>query len=157
DMRPAKEIGGDFYDFFEVGPGRVAIAIADVSGKGMAAALFMAISRALLRFSAVGGLPPGACPKRGKDLLCCGNQAPMFVTLFYGILELSTGEFVYANGGHNPPYRIGPDGRVIGLEPTGGLALGVMPGMDYAQKTVALGPADGLFLYTDGVTEAFDQ
>ena len=157
DMCPAKEVGGDFYDFFEVGAGQVALAIADVSGKGMAAALFMAVSRTLLRASALAGLPPGACLQRVNDLLCDNNDATMFVSLLYGILDLSTGEFVYANGGHNSPYRIAPDGRVTGLEPTGGVALGVVPGADYTEKAVALGPGDGLFLYTDGVTEAFDQ
>ena len=157
DMSPATEVGGDFYDFFEVGPGRVALAIADVSGKGMAAALFMAVARTVLRSHALAGLPPGACLRRVNDLLCDGNEAAMFVTLFYGILDLSSGELVYANGGHNPPYRIAADGQVMGLEPTGGLALAVMPGTDYAEKVVAFGPGDGLFLYTDGITEALDR
>jgi sigma-B regulation protein RsbU (phosphoserine phosphatase) len=157
DMCPAKEVGGDFYDFFEVGPGRVAVAIGDVSGKGMAAALFMAVARTLLRASALAGLAPGACLQRVNELLSDGNDASMFVSLFYGVLDLASGELVYANGGHSPPYRIASDGQVTGLAPTGGMALGVMPGSAYAEKAVALGPGEGLFLYTDGVTEALDR
>jgi sigma-B regulation protein RsbU (phosphoserine phosphatase) len=155
-MTPAKDVGGDFYDFFELDDDRLGIAIADVSGKGIAAALFMALSRTVLRVNAAGGLAPGACLTRVNDLLAAENESEMFVTLFYGIVDLSTGRFVYANGGHNSPFRVGRDGAARPLEMTGGMALGIIDGMVYAEKEITLEPGDRMFLYTDGVTEAMD-
>ena len=159
-MTPAKEVGGDFYDYFEVEPGKIGFAVADVSGKGMGAALFMAISRTLLHANAMAGLSPGACLSRVNKLLCVENESTMFVTLFYGILDTATGEVVYANGGHNAPYRVDDaegEGEAKPVDRTGGLALGIDESAHYAEATVRLDPGDSLFLYTDGITEAFDR
>jgi sigma-B regulation protein RsbU (phosphoserine phosphatase) len=155
-MTPARDVGGDFYDFFELGDDRLGIAIADVSGKGIAAALFMAHSRTVLRTTATEGLRPGPCLTRVNNLLASDNESEMFVTLFYGILEVSSGRFAYANGGHNAPYLIRNDGTPTPLELTGGMALGVMDGLPYAESEITLRLGDRLFLYTDGVTEAMD-
>ncbi|MCG8545305.1 MAG: SpoIIE family protein phosphatase, partial [Alphaproteobacteria bacterium] len=158
-MTPAKEIGGDFYDYFDLESGKVGFAVADVSGKGMGAALFMAISRTLLRANAMAGLSPGACLTRVNKLLCVDNESMMFVTLFYAILDTATGEIVYANGGHNAPYRIDhaeQGEKPSPIERTDGIALGIDETASYAEATLTLDPGDSLFLYTDGITEAFD-
>lgn len=157
DMHPAKEVGGDFYDFFTISPDRIGFAVADVSGKGIASAFFMAVSHTLLRASAVAGLAPGECLERVNDILCEDNEAAMFVTVFCGVLDLTTGKVVYANGGHNPPYHVNARGGAAELELTGGMALGVMRGVKYAEKTMMLSPGDSLFLYSDGITEAFNR
>ncbi|HYD69872.1 PP2C family protein-serine/threonine phosphatase [Azospirillum sp.] len=155
-MIPAKEVGGDFYDFFDLGPNRLGIVVADVSGKGVPAAFFMAVSRTLLRATAQFGEDPGTVLARLNDMLADGNEQMMFVTLFYGILDLETLELRYANGGHNPPLRIGVDGAVSELPRTGGMALAVADGIPYRDATVTLLPGETLILFTDGVTEAFD-
>jgi sigma-B regulation protein RsbU (phosphoserine phosphatase) len=155
-MIPAKEVGGDFYDFFDLGPTRLGIVVADVSGKGVPAAFFMAVSRTLLRATAQFGEDPGTVLARLNDMLADGNEQMMFVTLFYGILDLETLELRYANAGHNPPLRIGADGTVSELPRTGGMALAVADGIPYRDATVTLEPGETLILFTDGVTEAFD-
>jgi phosphoserine phosphatase RsbU/P len=156
-MHPAKDVAGDFYDFFEVAPGRLGFAVADVSGKGMAAALFMAVSRTLLRAGATNNLSPGPCLSQVNRLLCADNTESMFVTLFYGVLDTRTGEVIYANGGHCAPYLLDADGSVSPVEITGDMALGVVDDLEYVEKRVTLGVGGSLFLYTDGVTEAFDD
>lgn len=159
-MMPAKEVGGDFYDFFLLDAHRLGVAVADVSGKGIPAAFFMLIARTLLKATATFGAGPGACLSRLNDLLGEENEQMLFVTLFYGILDLRTGVFTYANGGHNPPYhlRAGPHhaGTIAPLASTEGMGLAVVDGLDYRETTLVLAPGDGLLLYTDGVTEAFD-
>lgn len=159
-MIPAKEVGGDFYDYFWLSDTRIGIVIADVSGKGVPAALFMAVSRTLLRATATAtateAAGPGACLTLTNDLLSQENDATMFVTLFYGIIDLTTNELSYANGGHNPPLLMDPAGAVTVLPQTGGMALGVMEGMPYSERSVTLEPGSLLLLYTDGVTEAFN-
>ncbi|HEY0835306.1 MAG TPA: PP2C family protein-serine/threonine phosphatase, partial [Azospirillum sp.] len=155
-MIPAKEVGGDFYDFFHLSPTRLGIVVADVSGKGVPAAFFMAVSRTLLRATAQFGEDPGTVLARLNDMLADGNEQMMFVTLFYGILDLETLELNYANGGHNPPLRVGTDGTVSELPRTGGMALAVADGIPYRNATVTLTPGETLILFTDGVTEAFD-
>lgn len=156
-MIPAKDVAGDFYDFFRLDSNHLGFAVADVSGKGMSAALFMAVSRTLLRASAANGLPPGACLNRVNHLLCVDNDTCMFVTMFYGVLDTRSGEIIYANGGHCLPYVIDAAGSVRALAMTGGLALGVMDDLEYVEKRVTLGAGESLFLYSDGVTEAFDS
>jgi sigma-B regulation protein RsbU (phosphoserine phosphatase) len=156
-MIPAKEVGGDFYDYFWLSDTRLGMVIADVSGKGVPAALFMAVSRTLLRATAPAANGPGECLALTNDLLSQDNEATMFVTLFYGILDLETGELVYANGGHNPPYILEPDGSVIALPGTGGMALGIMDEQPYRENCVTLTPGSSLLLFTDGVTEAFNN
>jgi sigma-B regulation protein RsbU (phosphoserine phosphatase) len=156
-MVPARQLAGDFYDFVEIDRDRVGLIIADVSGKGVPAAFFMGISRTLLLGAAREGLSPGACLARANDQLCATNPTNLFVTVFYGILDLRSGELVYANGGHNPPRLVhARDGRVAELPMTGGVALGAMPGLDYAERRLGLAPDDTVFLYTDGISEAQD-
>lgn len=155
-MIPAREVGGDFYDYFWLSDQKIGVVIADVSGKGVPAALFMAVARTLLRAIAPSTAGPGACLALANDLLAQDNEATMFVTLFYGILDTSTGELEYANAGHNPPYRIDPDGAVSQLPGTGGMALGVIEGIAFAEGRTRLEAGSTLLLYTDGITEAFN-
>lgn len=153
-MRPAREVGGDFYDFFEIDEERVGIVIADVSGKGVPAALFMAVARTLIKVTGTSGLSPGQAIARANDLLVAENEEMMFVTAFYGVLHRSTGRVVYANAGHNPPYVVRYGGAVEPVARTGDMALGVMDEMPFSEATLELGSGDTLFLYTDGVSEA---
>jgi len=155
-MIPAREVGGDFYDFFLVDDTRLGVVVGDVSGKGIPAALFMAVSRCLLKSVALAGTPPAECLRRVNALLCLDNSAELFVTVFYGVLDTRTGELEYSNGGHNPPYVVRGAGDVHPLEGTGGIVLGVFDDIHYRAKRAALRPGDGVFLYTDGVTEAMD-
>ncbi len=156
DMVPAQEVGGDFYDFFFVDTDHLGVVIGDVSGKGIPAALFMAVTRTLLRSTALAGALPGECLRRVNALLIPENSAEMFVTVFYGILNLRTGTIEYSNGGHNPPYLRRQDGTVEALQRTGGVVLGMLEDVRFAAKTATLRPGDGIFLYTDGITEAMD-
>lgn len=155
-MIPAKEVGGDFYDYFWLSEHRVGVVIADVSGKGVPAALFMAVARTLLRATAPAADGAGSCLAMANELLGQDNEATMFVTLFYGILDTRSGELVYANGGHNPPLLIEADGSVSPLPSTGGMALGIMEDLPYQEHSLLLAPGSTLLLYTDGVTEAFN-
>lgn len=156
-MVPARQLAGDFYDFIEVDEDRVGVIIADVSGKGVPAAFFMGISRTLLQAAASEGLSPGVCLARTNDALCRNNPTQLFVTVFYGVLDLRTGAFVYANGGHNPPRLVHKrDSAVSWLPMTGGLVLGALEGVSYKESSVQLAPGDTLFLYTDGIPEATD-
>jgi phosphoserine phosphatase RsbU/P len=153
-MVPAKDIGGDFYDFFYLDDRHLGIVMADVSGKGVMAAMFMGVSRTLLRFTALQGMAIGPCLAHVNNLLCTDNESAMFVTVLYGILDLDSGRFTYGNAGHLPPYWVRQDGRVEPLPTTSGIALGVLEGVEFQERTVQLQPGDSLFLYTDGVTEA---
>ena len=155
-MEPAKEVGGDFYDVIHLGPDRVGIAIADVSDKGVPAALFMMSSRTLLKGSAIGNFEPGDVLREVNDLLCEGNDAMMFVTLLYAVYNINTGKLTYANGGHTQPYVRRANGETVALPVTGGIALGVLDGLEYAQDTFMVEPGDTVFLYSDGVSEAMN-
>ena len=154
-MDPAKEVGGDFYDVFEVREGVLGVVVADVSGKGIPAAFFMLISRTMLRTVAVGGEGPAVTLSRLNDLLAAENEQTMFVTVFYAEIELATGVITYCSGGHNPPYVARAGGSVEMVVPTVGLALAAFPDMPYGEKTLTLSRGDTLFMYTDGVNEAF--
>ena len=156
-MEPAKEVGGDFYDVIYLGQDRVGFAIADVSDKGVPAALFMMSSRTLLKGSAIGKYEPGEVLKEVNDLLCEGNEAMMFVTLLYAVYDRTTGKLTYANGGHCTPYVRRSDGSVIDLPLTGGMALGILDGQDYYQDSFDLLPGDTVFFYSDGVSEAMNR
>ncbi|GAB6043684.1 hypothetical protein JCM17961_43630 [Endothiovibrio diazotrophicus] len=155
-MTAAREVGGDFYDFFPVDERRVAVVIGDVSGKGVPASFFMAVSRTTLQGLAEDGTPPGEVLAEANATLCRENPLDLFVTVFCAILDTASGELTYANGGHNPPYHLGAEGGVAALPLTGGVALGVVDGLPYAETRITLAPGDGLFLFTDGITEAFD-
>jgi len=155
-MIPATTMGGDFYDFIELPDGRIGLVMADVSGKGVPAAFFMAVARTNLRDLAAHHSEPGACLAQTNEVLCAQNPMDLFVTVFYCVFDPVTGVLKYANGGHNPPYLRRADGSVESLRGTGGLVLGAMSGIEYPQHTVQLLPGDRLVLYTDGVTEAFN-
>jgi sigma-B regulation protein RsbU (phosphoserine phosphatase) len=156
-MIPAQNVGGDFYDFFLIDDGRLGFVIGDVAGKGVPAALFMAVSKTLLKATALKGLPPEECLQQVNRILYMESVAAMFVTIFYGILDIRTGELHYCNGGHNPPYLLRADGQIEALELTGGIALGAMKNSVYKAKQITLQSGDGIFLFTDGVTEAMDR
>jgi serine phosphatase RsbU (regulator of sigma subunit) len=155
-MVPARWIGGDFYDFFSIGDNKIGLVIADVSGKGVPAALFMAISRTVLQASARDHRSAGDCLKQANALLCEQNPLDLFVTVFYGILDIETGELSYANGGHIPPVIIRHGGQVALLPRTGDMAIGVLADISFQEGKIALQPNDTLFLYTDGISEAMD-
>ena len=155
-MTPAREMGGDFYDFFTLADGRLSLVMADVSGKGVPAAFFMAIARTVMRAAAARHPTPGPCLQEVNDAICEQNPQDLFVTLFYGILDPDTGEFIYANAGHNPPFLVRRPGEVAALPMTGGMAVGVMPGLPYNEDAVTLASGDTMFLYTDGITEAMN-
>lgn len=152
--QPAREVGGDFYDFFRLDEHHLAALVADVSGKGVPAAFFMAVSRTLMRAVAQFSDGPADCLQRINDLLAADNEEMMFVTLFYAVIDTRSGHVVYGNAGHNPPYVVRADGQVQVVPSLGNMALAVMPGMPYHEQTLQLAPGDALFLYTDGVTEA---
>ena len=156
-MNPAKEIGGDFYDFFELDEHRLGLVIADVSDKGVPAALFTMITRALLKSSSRRHDSPSRCLHEVNEFVCQDNDACMFVTVFYGVLDLRDGSFRYSNGGHNPPRHLTAAGAVNELPLTGDFALGVADGHDFGENMITLAPGDALFLYTDGITEACNQ
>jgi len=152
---PAKEVGGDFYDFFFIDKENLGFMIGDAAGKGVPAALFMAVSRAFLKATALKGHKPGECLKYVNELLCSENYMDMFITVFYGILNTSSGTLRYSNGGHNPPCLIKKDG-IEKMEIASGPALGIFDMADYKTVETVIKKGDGLFLYTDGVDEATD-
>lgn len=156
-MQPARNVGGDFYDIQILRDGKIGLAIADVSDKGMPAALFMMSSRMLLKGAGQRFEHPGDALTEVNNLLDAENEAAMFVTLFYAIYNPATCEFHYANGGHNEPIIVHPNGDVTVIQPTGGTALGIIPGIDYLEEMVKLEPGDTVILYTDGITEAFNE
>lgn len=156
-MTPAKEIGGDFYDFFRLDEDRIGLVIADVSGKGVPAALFMAVSNTLLRSIALTKDNSRECIEELNRLICRVNVNSMFVTVFYGILNHRTGELDYTNGGHNPAYILrGKNGELERLGRFPNLVVGGFEDFSYKSESAQLNPGDSLFLYTDGITEAFD-
>ena len=153
-MQPAKEVGGDFYDFFMTDADTLAIVIADVSGKGVPAALFMVIAKTLIKNNAQYGKTPKEVFETVNDLLCENNDADMFVTAFMGFLDIPTGRFIYVNAGHEPPLIKRAGGEFEKLRVNPNLMLAGMDGMVYLQEETMLRSGDMLLLYTDGVTEA---
>jgi sigma-B regulation protein RsbU (phosphoserine phosphatase) len=156
-MAPAREVGGDLFDFFLLDEEHLAFAIGDVSGKGAPAALFMAMTRTLLRVTAQLGEPPGKCFAYMNATLSEQNVSSMYVTLFYGVLNTRTGELQFGNAGHNPPYIISENGALRPLPQKSGPMLGVWEGFDYQTLTDRVVSGEGILLYTDGVTEAVDR
>ena len=153
-MAPAKEVGGDFYDFYLIDEEHLAIAIADVSGKGIPAALFMAIAKALMKNHAVAGLGPKALLEKLNRQICSNNPEEMFVTVWFGILDLSSGTLTAANAGHEYPLLRQPGGGFEVIKDKHGFVLGGMDDVQYQEYTLQLQPGARLFLYTDGVPEA---
>ena len=154
-MIAAKEVGGDFFDFFMIDHERLGFVIGDVSGKGVTAAIFMAVSRTLIRATGIKGVSTQECMNYVNRLLCSESVSCMFVTVFYGILNTANGEVEYVNAGHNPPYILS-NNFVQKVDMTGGTILGCMDDFSYGSKKIQLNPGDLLFLFTDGVTEAFN-
>ena len=154
NMEPARDVGGDFFDIILLDEGQIGLAIADVSDKGVPAALFMMSCRTLLKGVAIGLSEPGAVLGEVNDLLHEDNDTMLFVTVLYAVYNPSTGDLTYASGGHDPPLLIRADGSVSLLPLTDGIALGVVPDLQYKQHRMTLAPGDTVVLYTDGVTEA---
>ncbi|MGE5397588.1 MAG: SpoIIE family protein phosphatase, partial [Chitinophagales bacterium] len=157
DMRPAREVGGDFYDFFLMEDDKLAVVIADVSGKGIPAALFMMISKTLIKNLALSGISIGEVFTKANNSLCENNDAGMFVTAFIGVLDCKNGKFQYVNAGHNPPVIKKAAGSVEWLPVKPGMVLAGMEDIEYVEQEIILTPGDFLFLYTDGVTEACNK
>ena len=157
NMAPARNVGGDFFDVINLENGRLGLAVADVSDKGVPAALFMMSSRTLLKGAAIGMGAPGDVLSEVNNLLNEDNETIMFVTLLYAVYDPESGDLVYANGGHTNPLLVHADGTSEELPLTGGVALGVMPGLEYRQSGGSLAPGDTLVLYTDGVSEAMNS
>lgn len=154
NMHPAKEVGGDFYDFFFVDEDHLAVLIADVSGKGVPAALFMMGGRAMIRNQLLLGLDPAEILKRSNNELAENNKEGMFITAFLGILDVKSGHFAYSNAGHNVPFLCQADGTVRQVPVHHGFVLAGMKNIRYRRQEMDLFPGDKLVLYTDGVTEA---
>ena len=156
-MEPARNVGGDFFDVLTLDNDHIGLAIADVSDKGVPAALFMMSSRTLLKGAAIGLDEPGKVLGEVNDLLNEDNEAEMFVTMLYATYDTKAGKLTYANGGHNTPVVIHADGSSTELPLTGGIALGLLPDFEYEQSSVELAPGDTVVFYTDGVTEAMNH
>ena len=155
-MKPAKEVGGDFYDFFLVDDDHLAVLIADVSGKGVPAALFMMSGRAVIHNQAMLGIEPGEIFKNANNQLVLNNKNGMFITAFFGIINLKNGEFRYCNAGHNVPYLCNAKGEVRELSMNPGFVLAGLKNFKYQTEEMVLEPGEKLVLYTDGVTEAIN-
>ncbi len=150
--QPAREVGGDFYDFFDLPGGQVGVVVGDVTDKGVPAAMVMAAARSVLRASAARIVDPGETLQRVNDLLCPDIPEKMFVTCLYGVIDPVSGRFRFANAGHNLPFARTADGAVE-LRATG-MPLGLLPGMTYEENEAVIAPGEALLLYSDGVTEA---
>ena len=154
-MTPAKEVGGDFYDFFLIDDDHLCMVIANVSGKGVPAALFMMVSKAIIKNNAMSGRSVGEILKMTNETICSNNKMQMFVTVWIGILEISTGKITAANAGHEYP-AIMQNGRFKLLHDKHGFIIGGMEGIRYKEYEIRLEKGDKIFLYTDGVPEATD-
>ena len=154
-LDPAKEVSGDLYDFFTIEPGKMCFVVGDVSGKGVAAGLFMAVTRTLIRATAVPGRRPLEILQRVNAQLCAENRANLFVTMILGIVDTATGRMEYGQGGHNPPILLPAQGEPV-YEPSGGMPLGVFDDAKFGQRELILKAGETLLVYTDGVTEAMN-
>ncbi len=157
NMVAAREIGGDFYDFYKLDDGRIGLAIADVSGKGVPAALFMMVSRTLLKSAAAERSDPAEVVRIVNNILCADNDSMMFVTMIYAIYDPNSKVLSYCNGGHNPMMIVHRDGRNSVVDPHDGVALGIASDYNYTSHSMELQDGDTLVFYTDGVNEAEDK
>jgi len=155
-LEPAKEVGGDLYDFFFIDDEHFCIVIGDVSGKGIPAALFMSATRSVMKSQADKGKRPADILDKVNNELCRGNDTCMFVTLFCGILNIYTGEVIFSNAGHNPPYIYRRNGLIEEIEKIPGIALGIVEDMMFGEGRFVLAQGDTFVMYTDGVSEAMD-
>src|SRR3954452_485702 len=156
EMMAAREVGGDFYDFFLIDDNRLGFVVGDVSGKGVPASILMAVSRTLLRATAMTAESAGECLNYVNQVLVRQSDPAMFVTIFYGILHTDTGELEFSIGGHNPPFLFSAARGVEMMKAKGGMIVGMIEQARYTTERVQLEPGDGIFLYTDGVSEAED-
>jgi sigma-B regulation protein RsbU (phosphoserine phosphatase) len=163
-LLPAREVGGDLYDFFWMTPGRLCLVVADVSDKGAGAALFMARAKSVIRLLATllaerSGPPvtAGELVQRANQELCRDNPLCLFVTLLLAVVDIATGEVEYCNAGHNAPYAVAPPGSVVPLESARGKPVGIRDDVRYESAAVKLAPAESLFIFTDGITEALNE
>ena len=156
-MEPAREVGGDFYDVMPLEGGRVGLVVADVSDKGVPAALLMMANRTLLRGAAIGLGDPARVLFEMNSVLCENNPQSMFLTVFFCILDPADGTVVFANAGHPSPMLVGADGTVVSLDSAHDVVLGLLPGAGYEFFTLSMAPGDLLFMYSDGVTEAMNS
>ena len=154
-LDPAKEVSGDLYDFFPIENGKMCFVVGDVSGKGIAAGIFMAVTRTLIRATAVAGRSPLEILTKVNAQLAKENQASLFVTMILGIVDTQTGRMVYGQGGHNPPIRVPLKGKPS-YEPPGGMPLGVFDDAKFGERELVLEKGETLLVYTDGVTEAMN-
>jgi sigma-B regulation protein RsbU (phosphoserine phosphatase) len=155
-MVPAKDVGGDFYDIFRIDEDHFGFTIADVSGKGIPAAIFMAVSRTLIRATGIRGGSPSDCLAYSNKLLSAESVDCMFVTVFYGIYNIKTGEVTYCNAGHNPPYLLKSNGEVKALPLAKDPMVGAIPDIEYHEERIQLEKGEMLIMFTDGVTEAMN-
>ena len=153
---PARSVGGDYYDFIPIDAERMALCVADVSGKGMPAALLMANLQATIRGQTLDGVTPARCATRSNCLLYRSTDLGRFATCFYGVLDVGTGCLTYSNAGHDHPLVLGPDGEESALV-AGGPVLGAFDGHAYEEGSVTLAPGQVLIAYSDGITESFDH
>ena len=156
-MNTAKEVGGDFYDFYMIGENKLAFLIADVSGKGIPAAMFMMTAKSIIKSFAEVGLDVNDAFTLANEKLCEENEAGMFVTAWMGIMDIRTGHVEFANAGHNPPLVYRKDKGFEYLKSRPGFVLAGMDGVKYKKQELDLNPGDRIYLYTDGVTEATDS
>ena len=156
-MEAAKDVGGDFYDFFRIDEDRIALVIGDVCGKGIPAALFMVLSQTIIRSKASQYTSAAECMTEANHLLASYSVESMFVTVFYVIYNTKTGLVTYCNAGHNPPHILRADGTVERLPKTKNVIVGVYDGVKYKEDTLQLEHGDTLVMFTDGVTEARNQ
>lgn len=156
-MRPAKEVGGDFYDMFMIDESHMCFLIADVSGKGVPAAIFMSMAKTHIKNYATLGLTLSEVAMRTNNQLCYKNEAGMFVTAFICVLDLDTDEVTFVNAGHNKPFISRGDGKFHMIEARANLVLGMMEDIPYKEQKLTLAKGDRFYLYTDGVTEAMNR
>jgi len=155
-LKPAREVGGDFYDFFFVSEDEICLVLGDVSGKGVPAALFMAVTKTMTKTQAADDSSPASIVTRVNEELSADNPACMFVTLFVAIVNVRSGELRFTNAGHNPPYILRRDGKLDCLDQRHGPIIGAVEGVAFREDQVQIGEQDTLLLFTDGVTEAMD-
>ena len=155
-MKPAKEVGGDFYDVFMIDQDHLCFLIADVSGKGVPAALFMTMAKTHIKNFATVGLPLAEVAARANNQLCYKNESGMFVTAFICVLDVRSGEVQFVNAGHNCPFVQKQDGAFEMFRTKANLVFGLMEDVPYREQTLTLNPGDSIYLYTDGVTEALN-
>jgi sigma-B regulation protein RsbU (phosphoserine phosphatase) len=155
-LKPAREVGGDFYDFFFINDDEICLIVGDVSGKGVPAALFMAVTKTMIKTQAVDDPSPASIVTRVNDELSADNPSSMFVTLFFAIANVRTGEVRFTNAGHNPPYILRQGRSLECLDQRHGPIIGAVEGVAFKEDTVQLDIKDTLVIFTDGVTEAMD-